>query len=108
MKSPIVQKSNTPYYAVIFTSTLIENPEGYEEMAEQMDKLVSTQPGFLGYESARDQVGITVSYWDSLEAIRNWKANQDHLIAQEKGKSLWYSDYKVRICKVEMAYGPLK
>ncbi|MGZ4163794.1 MAG: antibiotic biosynthesis monooxygenase family protein [Tumebacillaceae bacterium] len=96
-----------PYYAVIFTSERTEGDQGYGEMGAKMMELVSGQPGFLGVESARDEVGlgITVSYWESLEAIRNWKAHADHLEAQVKGKSTWYAGYKARICKVERDYG---
>ena len=98
-------KSNIDsYYAVIFTSQQLENILGYEEMAKQMEKLAKSQKGFLGIESARDDIGITVSYWDSLEAIKAWKNNTDHLIAQKYGKSKWYKWYRVRICKVEKEY----
>lgn len=93
-----------PYYAVIFTSIRTAYNNGYEEMAHLMVSLGSTMPGFLGIESARNEVGITVSYWDSLENIRNWKEHADHLIAQQKGRSDWYSAYKTRICKVERDY----
>lgn len=92
------------YYAVIFTSVQTENIEGYSEMAELMEILARQQPGFLGIESARNQMGITVSYWQSLESIKNWKANVDHLVAQKNGREQWYSYYKVRICKVEREY----
>ena len=93
-----------PYYAVIFTSVQTENTEGYSEMAELMENLAKKQTGYLGIESARNEVGITVSYWQSLESIKNWKANLDHIIAQKKGREQWYSYYKVRICKVEREY----
>lgn len=93
-----------PYYAVIFTSHQTENTEGYSEMAELMEILAIQQPGFLGIESARNEVGITVSYWQNLESIKNWKANLDHLVAQKKGREQWYSYYKVRICRVEREY----
>jgi heme-degrading monooxygenase HmoA len=93
-----------PYYAVIFTSVQTENIEGYAEMADLMENLSKQQPGFLGIESARNEIGITVSYWQSLESIKNWKANLYHLVAQKKGREQWYSYYKVRICKVEREY----
>ena len=94
-----------PYYAVIFSSEKTGvDEEGYGEMAARMDELAKQQPGYLGIESARDGLGITVSYWESLEAIRNWKQNSEHLIAQQKGRSEWYSGYKTRICKVERDY----
>lgn len=53
----------------------------------------SQQDGFLGVESARNDMGITVSYWQSLEAIKNWKLQTEHLIAQQLGKEKWYKIY---------------
>ncbi|WP_204344673.1 antibiotic biosynthesis monooxygenase family protein [Psychroserpens algicola] len=97
-------KNTKPYYAVIFTSLQSENTEGYSEMANQMEVSAKQQEGFLGIESARSDLGITVSYWESLDAIKNWKQHSDHLIAQQKGRKDWYSYYKVRICKVEREY----
>jgi len=93
-----------PYYAVIFTSLRTDGDEGYSKMADQMEILAKKHPGYIGIESAKETIGITVSYWESLDAIKNWKENTAHLFAQEKGKSDWYSWYKVRICKVEREY----
>jgi heme-degrading monooxygenase HmoA len=89
------------YYAVIFTSTRTEIEEGYAEMAMRMVELAKQQIGFIDLESARSEIGITVSYWENLEAIKAWKENTEHLLAQEKGKTTWYKNYKVRIAKVE-------
>ena len=100
--------NTSPYYAVIFTSTRTDVDNGYSKMARQMEDLAKRQPGFLGVESARGKVGITVSYWKSLEAIAHWKANTDHLFAQQKGAKDWYRWYKVRICLVEREYGSEK
>jgi heme-degrading monooxygenase HmoA len=71
-----------------------------------MAELAAGQPGFLGIESARgaDGFGITVSYWASEEAIANWKAHAEHLVAQEMGKRTWYAHYELRVAKVERAY----
>ncbi|HEY4322816.1 MAG TPA: antibiotic biosynthesis monooxygenase [Mucilaginibacter sp.] len=93
-----------PYYAVIFTSIRTEGDNGYNAMDDEMDELAKQQPGYLGIESARKELGITVSYWRSLEDIKNWKANTRHLIAQKTGREKWYERYKVRICKVERDY----
>ena len=93
-----------PYYAVIFTSLRSEIEEGYQEMAEEMLRLVALQPGYLGHESALEELGITISYWESLEAIQQWKVQSDHLLAQKYGREKWYSGYKTRIAKVERDY----
>ncbi|MEP4670288.1 MAG: antibiotic biosynthesis monooxygenase, partial [Cyclobacteriaceae bacterium] len=66
----IAQTPKPPYYAVIFTSVRTDMNEGYAATAERMVELGSQMPGFLGIESAREEVGITVSYWDSLESIK--------------------------------------
>ena len=93
-----------PYYAVIFTSKRTEGDNGYTEMSQLMERLAKKQNGFLGIDSARNNVGITVSYWKNLEDIKNWKQQTDHLMAQKKGRTGWYKWYSVRICKVEREY----
>jgi len=99
-----MKKYVIPYYAVIFTSTQKEKIEGYSKMTIKMEELAKNQKGFLGIDSAREDVGITVSYWTSLKDIKNWKQNSKHLVAQKKGIKDWYSWYNVRICKVEREY----
>jgi heme-degrading monooxygenase HmoA len=94
-----------PYYAVIFTSLMKNHDDAYAQIAARMVNLAEEQKGFLGMDTARSGVGITVSYWKDLESIRNWKKHEEHLAAQEKGKRHWYQCYKVRICKVEREYG---
>ena len=104
VRMAIAATPSPPYYAVIFTSLRTAGDKGYGKMAEVMEKLAATQPGFLGIESARDGLGITVSYWESLEAIAAWKANATHLVAQQRGRDAWYEEFKVRICRVERDY----
>lgn len=93
-----------PYYAVIFTSLRTDGDKDYDKTADRMLELAQNQNGFLGLETARSEVGITVSYWDGLEAIQNWKSVSEHKTAQKKGKEKWYAAYKVRICRVERDY----
>jgi heme-degrading monooxygenase HmoA len=101
----IAQTPEPPYYAVIFTSLKKDVAEGYAEMAEHMEALARQQPGFLGVESAREETGITVSYWSSLEAIQQWKQHAEHKIAQKLGYQEWYKSYRTRVCLVEREYG---
>lgn len=100
-----------PYYAVIFTSTRTPVDEGYQDVAARMVELASQQPGFLGVESVRggDGLGITVSYWASLEDIAAWKAQGEHRVAQGNGHRKWYEHFETRIARVDRAYsGPNK
>jgi heme-degrading monooxygenase HmoA len=95
----------TPYYAVIFSTIMSNDTEGYLEMATKMEELAKQQKGFLGIESARGQLGITVSYWQTLDAITTWKNNTIHTAARNLGREKWYKQYQLRICKVELNYG---
>ena len=101
----IVSNLKTPYYAVIFTTLLTDDIAGYFKTAVRMEKLAELQEGFLGIESARNEVGITVSYWNSLEAITKWKHNIEHTEVRKIGREQWYEHYQLRICKVERDYG---
>lgn len=103
--SEIAKTPEPPYYAVIFSSHRTEGDNDYSATAERMIDLASQQPGFLGVESVRENLGITVSYWESLEAIRNWKRNAEHREVQRLGREQWYSEFRVRIAKVEREYG---
>ena len=93
-----------PYYAVIFTSTRNDEDEGYAEMAEEMEQLARQQEGFISMDTAQGPTNITVCYWSSLEAISAWKQQVRHRQAQKLGKSKWYRDYSVKVCKVERDY----
>ena len=105
--SKFARTPEPPYYAVIFTSTRTPVEEGYGAVADRMVELAAQQPGFLGVESTRgaEGLGITVSYWSSLEAIAAWKANAEHRVAQSKGHRQWYRHFETRIARVERAYG---
>jgi heme-degrading monooxygenase HmoA len=94
-----------PYYAVVFTSLRNEQPgDGYEATAARMFELAAARPGCLGIESAREGIGITVSYWSDEEAIAAWKADAEHQLAQKHGRERWYLQYALRIARVERAY----
>lgn len=94
-----------PYYAVIFTSVRTKTDEGYSQMADEMLDTAKGQPGFLGVDSAREAIGITVSYWKNLESVKNWKEHACHRVARESGRAKWYEMFTVRIAKVEKEYG---
>ena len=95
-----------PYTAVIFTSLRTAGDNGYARMSDRMEELARQQPGFLGMESAREEVGITVSYWSDDAAATAWKQVHQHAIAQQRGRDVWYEDYEVRVATVTRAYGP--
>lgn len=101
----IAKTPKPPYYAVIFSSVRTEGDNGYSEMNEKIFEIAKQQDGFIGVESVREELGITVSYWRDPEAIMKWKENTEHTMAKEKGRSTWYRAFKTRIAKVEHDYG---
>jgi len=100
----ISQTPAPPYYVVIFISVRTEGDNGYAVMSDKMVELAHQQDGFLGMESARSIIGITVSYWRDLDSIRKWRENTDHIFAREKGRKECYKSFKIRIAKVERDY----
>ncbi|MEM7534653.1 MAG: antibiotic biosynthesis monooxygenase [Chloroflexota bacterium] len=102
--STIATTPKPPYYAVIFTSIRTPGDNGYGDMSARMVELAQQQPGFLGIESVRETLGITVSYWTDEEAIQNWKQNVEHLEAQRLGHKEWYETFTIRVAKVEREY----
>ncbi len=101
--SKIADTPKPPYYAVIFTSVRTEGDNGYAEAAKRTLEIARRQPGFLGYEAARLDIGISVSYWESLEAIQAWKAHPEHRKVQEM-EAVWYGESRIRVSKVERDY----
>jgi heme-degrading monooxygenase HmoA len=101
----IAKTPRPPYYAVIFTSIRTEGENDYGKTAQRMAELAATMPGYLGAESAREEVGITISYWQNLESIKHWKYEMEHTEARDKGREIWYSAYRLRVALVERDYG---
>jgi heme-degrading monooxygenase HmoA len=107
MDDAFARTPDPPYYAVIFTSRRTAVDDGYGAMGDRMVELASQQPGFLGVESVRDAngIGITVSYWSSLDAIAGWRAHAEHRVAQSSGRRKWYAHFELRVARVERASG---
>lgn len=100
----IANTPKPPDYAVIFSSLRTTEDHNYSAMSDKMVELAKTQDGFLGVESAREVLGITVSYWKDMESIKKWKNNIEHTKARNLGREIWYKLFQVRIAKVEADY----
>ncbi|MET3963431.1 heme-degrading monooxygenase HmoA [Marmoricola sp. OAE513] len=104
---PLASLPEPPYTAVIFSNIRTDGDHGYAVMAQRMAQLAAEQPGYLGYESSRENgLGITVSYWIDDAAAQAWKQVHEHSVAQQRGRDLWYADYQVRVATVTRSYGP--
>lgn len=101
----LAETPDPPYTAVIFTSLRTDEDEAeYARTSEAMEQLAAEQPGYLGLESAREQLGITVSYWRTADDARAWKRVAEHRTAQQRGREQWYRAYRIRVATVERDY----
>ncbi len=91
-----------PHYAVIFSSQRAEGDHGYAQAGVELMRLAEAAPGFLGAESVRaaDGSGITVSYWQSLEAIAAFRDHPRHVEVRRRMAD-WYESWGLRVCRVE-------
>lgn len=99
--SKFAKTPQPPYYAVIFTTLKSDDQEGYAEMNARMFELAQQEKGYLGIESAKGEIGISVTYWETPEDIARWKSHAEHQLAQAKGYSTWYAAFATRVARVE-------
>ena len=104
---PTPEWPEPPYYAAILSTWHTgEDLEGYAEMGAKMIQAAESQPGYLGKESLDGPGGyqLSIVYYTTEEAIRQWREHAEHLVAQRLGRDRWYEAYEVRIARVERSY----
>ena len=104
----IAKTPKPPYYAVVFTSINadVDHTE-HTEMYKRMVEIAESYEGYIGIEPARnpDGSGVAVIYWKDLATIQAFARHPKHVVAKKKGREIWYTNYLIRICKVERDYG---
>lgn len=96
--------------AVIFE---VEPKEGarpeYIEIASALRSHLDDMPGFISIErfeslSAPGKI-LSLSFWESEEAVARWRALAPHRQAQHKGRGDLFADYRLRVAQVNRDYG---
>jgi len=87
---------------VLFRSKLVDAPIGYAEMAEEMEALARTMPGFVDVKAfkADDGERLTVVWWENAETLAGWRENVRHRLAQRLGRERWYQYYRIEVAEV--------
>ena len=69
---------------VLFRSKLVSPADGYDEMAQEMEDLARTMPGFIDVKAykAADGERLTVVWWENEETLKGWRENVRHRVAQ--------------------------
>jgi len=92
-------------YAVIFRAEVAELDDEYSSMAMRMRDLAMSQYGCTQFTSCtQGNTEIAISYWQTLDQIRQWKQNTEHLVAQGMGRAKWYRSYSVEVVELLRSY----
>jgi len=92
-------------FAVIFIAKIKSLDDEYVQTAARLRELAREKFGCLDFISLTEgDQEIAISYWESMEQIKTWKQDPEHLRAQEQGKRKWYESYQVQITEVVRAY----
>ena len=88
---------------VLFRSKLVDAPDGYADMAQEMLALAKTMPGFVDVKAfkADDGERLTLVWWEDEETLRGWRTNARHLVAQKAGRERWYEYYTIEVAEVQ-------
>jgi heme-degrading monooxygenase HmoA len=93
-----------PHVACIFRSTRkSDSTIEYAEWSERMDRLVATMPGYLGHVSFREEStgrGVTISYFESMTTLEQWRQHSLHREAQALGRSSFYEEYEIEVAEI--------
>ena len=86
----------------IFRSRLRpEHREEYEQWAQKIHDLAIRMPGFVSIKTftAEDDERVSLVEFESEEATLAWRDQPDHREAQELGRKLFYSEYRIQVCQ---------
>ena len=103
------ENSDSKIYAVIFKSKRQDaNSELYYQHNDLLDEKIKSLPGYIKHSGLRHpetREGVTIAYFNSLEAIDQWRKDRDHMDAKKLAKSDFYENYSVEVTEVLDAYG---
>jgi heme-degrading monooxygenase HmoA len=83
------------------------NLEALAPLATRMYELASSMPGYISYKdfAADDGEHVSIVEFDSLETLAAWREHPEHKRAQERGRSEFFSEYRIQVCSPLRDYG---
>ena len=92
-------------YVVIFKAKIHQLDPHYFILAKQLREKALTQFNCQKFEAlTENNQEVTLSYWQSLDDIQNWRNDAEHLMAQQLGLSKWYQSIEIEICQIQKSY----
>lgn len=76
--------------------------EEYVALADRMNELARTMPGYISHKGffADDGERVTIVEFESLETLRAWRMHPEHVAAQKAGRETYYTQYSVQTCEI--------
>ena len=80
--------------------------EEYVALAERMNELAKTMPGYISHKGffADDGERVTVVEFEHEEGLRAWRTNPEHMAAQKLAWQKYYTEYHVQVCTLDREY----
>lgn len=96
-------------YAVIFeVYPSATGKEEYLKIAGEVRKFIEGREGFISierFQSLADEGKVlSLSFWESEEAIEQWRTLLEHRNAQRAGKEKLFQSYRIRVAEVVRDY----
>jgi heme-degrading monooxygenase HmoA len=86
---------------VIFKATIADFDDEYACTVVRLKELAFNKYGCQNFVSVtQGDQEIAISYWQSMQQIRDWKNDPEHKHAQNMGRDKWYKSFNVEICEV--------
>ena len=73
-----------------------------KDTLEQIDRFVSVERFQSIYD---DNKMLSLSFFESHAALDEWRNVAEHRVAQQVGRSSYFSDYRLRVVEVARDYG---
>ncbi len=87
----------------VFRSRLLPGiRDEYVVLANRMNELAATMPGYISHKGffADDGERVTIVEFESEEGMRAWRSHPEHVEAQRKARQKYYSEYQVQVCEL--------
>jgi heme-degrading monooxygenase HmoA len=92
-------------FVVIFRATMREMDQDYAETAAALRDMALRDFGCLEFHAVSEGgQEIALSYWPDLASITAWKAQIEHMAAQDQARKRWYASYQVQVARIERDY----
>jgi len=80
-----------------------EAADEYAGLAAHMSDLAKGMPGYISHKGfvAPDGERVTIVEFEDEQSLQAWSRHAEHLEAKKRGRSDFYSEYKIQVCTVQ-------